>query len=481
MNFIKSYLSYGMLSFLQRSVGFITLPIMTRYLSPEDYGVNLLLTNSAAFLIFFLGFGLDSAFMLFFSRERDINRKKKIASTVYFARLLSHFPLSILAIYFYKKINIDFLNNYTTPEIVIYFSLWHLVSVLTAHFCLVLRAMEEHKNVFKFNFYSVLTQVILSLVLVVFFNLKADAIILANLISSLFLLPFFYKNCRKMILLSFDFDVFKKLLKHGFFLYLSSFCYYFVNQTSAFYIAKFISLKETGLYSFSMSIASIITLFMIGFNQIWAPYVQNRLHLDRKNEFILIHKNYCSLIIIAALALSLFSPYLVHYLARPNFQDGQKYIPLMILVLTIYSMSDYFDLGISYTKKSYLRAYIGGTYFLIFLLLSFPLTSYFGVFGLLLAQGISYLTFGYLINKTSQKLYYISYEWKKIILLFFIDLLLFTSTSVLNIGKQHIFFSIISCCALAALSIKLNLISIKRISKYILKNYYFKREKNEQV
>ena len=70
-----------------------------------------------------------------------------------------------------------------------------------------------------------------------------------------------------MILLSFDFDVFKKLLKHGFFLYLSSFCYYFVNQTSAFYIAKFISLKETGLYSFSMSIASIITLFMIGFNQ----------------------------------------------------------------------------------------------------------------------------------------------------------------------------------------------------------------------
>ena len=72
---IKASSAYVICSFLQNCIAFITLPIFTRILSTEEYGISTVYSSTIAVVIIFttlnLPYGSFSLAMLKFEKDRD--------------------------------------------------------------------------------------------------------------------------------------------------------------------------------------------------------------------------------------------------------------------------------------------------------------------------------------------------------------------------------------------------------------------------
>jgi len=107
ITYIKNSFYYTAIPFFRNFLAFFTLPIMTRYLRPSDYGVIALLTMIVTFGgIFCLGIN-NASFRLYFKYKDDISKLQELFSTnlifTIFALLL-YCPVMVLAF--------PFLNNY---------------------------------------------------------------------------------------------------------------------------------------------------------------------------------------------------------------------------------------------------------------------------------------------------------------------------------------------------------------------------------
>src|SRR4051812_33740080 len=81
--FVKDGAVYGLSMVLARSIGLILLPILTRYLSPADYGTIELLAVAYAFLHLVLPLEVVQGMVRLQADENDPIRKAGYASTAF--------------------------------------------------------------------------------------------------------------------------------------------------------------------------------------------------------------------------------------------------------------------------------------------------------------------------------------------------------------------------------------------------------------
>ncbi|MBX9867369.1 MAG: oligosaccharide flippase family protein, partial [Burkholderiales bacterium] len=83
-NFIKHSMIYTLASLFNRGIAFVLLPILTRYLTPQEYGALDFIIITATFVTLFCGLEMHqgiSRFMVDFKSDRE---KSEAFSTVIF-------------------------------------------------------------------------------------------------------------------------------------------------------------------------------------------------------------------------------------------------------------------------------------------------------------------------------------------------------------------------------------------------------------
>jgi O-antigen/teichoic acid export membrane protein len=73
---------YSLGNILQKMIGFVMIPVYTRFLSPADYGVLELLTLVTIVLAMVLSFRLESAMVRYYAEYPDVRERHKLVSTV---------------------------------------------------------------------------------------------------------------------------------------------------------------------------------------------------------------------------------------------------------------------------------------------------------------------------------------------------------------------------------------------------------------
>ena len=65
-NLIKKFLSFSIGGYVNALIGLLTVPIVTRMLSPEQYGIASLISIIVEMLVVFCSLALDQSFVRFF-------------------------------------------------------------------------------------------------------------------------------------------------------------------------------------------------------------------------------------------------------------------------------------------------------------------------------------------------------------------------------------------------------------------------------
>lgn len=452
--FLKDSLIYGAGGLLTKCVSLLLLPLYVNYLSPQDFGVMDYLVVVFTLLGVFFSLEIYQAVARFYNEFATERERKETVSTAFLFIAVSYLLLPLLILLFGNKLSAWLFKTYTgtgLPVTIFIASIAVYFSVLLVFCQNILRYQFKSKVFAVTALLCSLITILLSILFVTVVNLGMNGIFIAQLIGNFIAFVISFFSIRNDLMFHFDFLKLKRLLTFSLPLVPASISVFLLAYLDRILINSYLSVSDLGIYGVANRFASVSALLMGAISTAITPLVyENYKKESTKNELSKIFSLLWVGIICITFVIGIFGKEIFTVFTNPSYYAGIFLLPFLILTGFISKMYDFTPgLFIAKRTKSVAVVYIVGV--VINLGLNFFLMQMFGLMGTaisgLLSAAIVFRVNYYL----SQKYYKISYEWKRIGLLFIfasflygISVFLFQEISVFSIlMKLILFFGVI--------------------------------------
>ncbi len=433
--FLKHSSVYGLGTIFAQSVGFLLLPLYTKYLTPADYGVMAIVEVVKGVVGLVISMGVVESLSRFYYEYADKYARNVVVSTGYlivFVCVLFAFPLVLVISSVLSEV-IFFSSKYELLFMVALLSL--LFNVIADYGLAYLRVRAESIKFVQINIVRTLFLIGFNIYFIVVVKIGVIGIFYSSLIVSMALAvgtAFFILTKTKLL---YSFSLIKEMTVYSFPLIFSSIFTVAVNESDKFFINLFFSPVETGIYSIAQKIGTAIHMLLT--SPFIQTYIPRRFEImkrpDAKQEYADILHYYLLAISSIGLVIAVFSREIIILMTSAEFYPAAKYIPPIVLSMIVFGMKYHFETGIVIRKKTKAIAYISGISCVMNIFLNAILISRFGVAGAIISINISYLftTLSYLI--VGHFLYPIRYHYSKLISLFLLGGGIFSLTVVFSV------------------------------------------------
>lgn len=401
---IYKFLSFSSGTYIGIMINFFLLPLITRILTPEEYGIYSLFMMIVNMIILVSLLGLDQGYVRYYYEENDIS--KRILLKLCMKKSLMMVMVCVCIIYYFReKISLEIFLKYD-KNMIICLILLIIFSLLNRYILLNFRMEQKAK---RYSFFQCLNQ-ILNLI-VIFILLKKlgktyTVLIYSNVISMIIVTALGIVFDRKIwIIREKKIKVTEKeLLKYSLPFTLTMILTWLFQSSDKIMIKIFFSADEVGLYAAAFKIASILNIIQNGFTIFWVPIAYER-YSNNKNDlnFFECVFEYVSFIMMAAgLLILIFRNYIIILLGN-DFNKALYIMPCLILMPILYTVSEITVLGINFKKKTRYHMKISIIIALLNILGNIFLIPHYGAKGAAISTGMSYLLFFFLRTYYSLK------------------------------------------------------------------------------
>ncbi len=421
MKSINNLFIYLIPSLVSAVIPIVTLPIFTRILTVEDYGIYALGIVYGTFVSGIANFGLTIGYERNFFENKESKEKQG-------ALLFSVLSFVVITFVFFG------LLTYSLQSII---SSWLIGdrkwgSMIFLSYCAVgisslkmyyLIYFKNTNNAKQFSIYSIdeaILNVIFSFVLIYYFNSGIIGLVLGQLFGSS--IVFFILTTKFIRLLSFrpNLNVLKSCLNISLPLTPRIFFGVIGNQFDKYMINLLGSVGGVGVYNLGQKISYVVFNFMTAIQNVNSPYVYDLMFKKGEEGGSEIGKYLTLPLYISAfigLIISLFSEEILFILTPSSYHGAVDIITVLSLLYVTYFFGKQPQL--IYAKKTGITSYLTIFSIVINILINIPFIKYWGAegaaYGTLLAGILSSsVTFYY-----SQKYFNIVWEYEKIAYIFF--------------------------------------------------------------
>jgi O-antigen/teichoic acid export membrane protein len=404
---------YIISNIINSAIPFFLLPILTNYLSPEDYGRVTMFNVVIGFFTPLIVLNINGAVERIYF-EQDFFDFKTYVGTSFIVLTSSTFVISLLFLIFNK-----ILVNITQLPIEILFT--SIIFIFFNYFlAIVLNIMQVNKKPVKYGFllvFASLLNSILSIIFIVSFSLswqgriyaQVVSIVLFGIISIYILFKIkikFFKYNKKYLNNMLKFGI--PLIPHA----LAGFLFTFLDKI---FITNLVSLNETGLYSLGNSFGIIINILTTSFKLAFVPWLYSQLNKNEykiKRRIVKITYFYFISIIFITLILSFGSHIFIRLFIDENFQKSINFVLWISLGYAFNGMYLMVCNYIFYAKKTASLSLVTIITAFIYVFLSYSLISIFGSIGAAYATTIIFLIKFVFTWKISNKIYKMPWRLK---------------------------------------------------------------------
>ena len=465
---LKDASLYSVSSLLSRGFSLITVPIYTRILSPADYGALDLLSYLAVLIPLFTGAALDQAVARFYLDAATEEDKQKIASTVLYYNIVIFVIFIPVADFMANYIADTWLSNQVSKETVL------LVFVFIWIHALFYIANNQLKYLFlskQFAFCNIgntVLSTVLCFTFIVYCRWGVFGVFLGQAIGqgcfalvSLFI-------ARKSYALMFDWRWLRKMLYYSLPLVPSTLSFYVMQYVDRYVINQLRGLDEVGIYGIGARLASLMNLFLMGFQGAWHPIVMKTFRdPGAPSRFKVVFNYYIFITSAILIIISLFGREMLLILTTATFSRGYVVVPMLTSSAILASIAGYFTYGIQISKRSSIRLLINVVGLIINIMFNYLLIGYFGIVGAAMATLLTFSFISITGMIISQNLYHVPYEWPRV---FGVGVISVCCSNSILIFPLKISFEIIICKSIifvVALFLIVKLLRIESI-KYFL-------------
>ena len=413
---VKKMLLYGLGDGLNKVVGFIMIPLYTAYLTPRDYGIIALLDIVVGVMGLFLQAGVNATIFRFYYEYDELGQKELI-STAMMALPTIAFIVLLSTCFFSRYFAVWLFDNtqYSTLFIVIFITIWFhcFVKVFSSHI------LAQQKSIF-FNIFStvrLLVGLTLNIYFLVFLKIGFIGILYSELISTG--ITAFFGTTYTFLRVGFKFSKNKLLLMYKFGLPLipSAFANTINSSLDRFFLNKFISTSDVGIYSLGYKFGSIISnIITQPFMRIWGI---KRFQIYQEEEspsklFAKAYTYFVAFIVFISLFIAININEILAIMADEKYHGAAVVVPIILTAYIIRASYYHFNIGIYIEKKTKYMSYMSFILLPTNIALNILLIPRYGMVGAAIVNVISFLIHVSLVLLISQRLYHVPFEWDRI-------------------------------------------------------------------
>lgn len=392
----------------------LTLPVLTKNLSLEEYGLWGLVFTTCSLTMPLTSLGLGTAMSRYISSSKD----KHSISNGFFSVLIVRFILSVfiglILFIFSDQFAIAFFGGYS--DVVKITSLFVVITTVEPIFKRFLRIIRHVKTISILKIVEGYGALFLYILV---FTLGGDLfqIIFAALFLKISIIIFLIFYVRKRIYFKWpDFHILKKFLNYGLPTLPSSMSFWVVNLSDRYFISFFLGTASLGIYSASYSLGNIPRLFSMLINFIIMVAI-SKLYDEGKFEEVNNHLSYALKYFLMVCIPFVFGSFflsedILRLLTTNQIAEGSAYITFIVsfahLILGIYTVFTYVLLV---TKKTKILTYTWIISLPLNLILNYIFIPYIGIIGAAITTLIAYFCAMLYVIYYSNKEFTFEIDW----------------------------------------------------------------------
>jgi O-antigen/teichoic acid export membrane protein len=345
---------YGIGSALQTIMGYVLIPLYTKFFTADVYGVFSLITLCGTLGGAFFYLGASSALSRSYYDYPEGPERRAVVSTALYLTICGASAQIVIGLLARNQLSLWlFSTTQYAPHIAITLAS-SAMTFVAGLFYLVLRFERRSTQVVVLNLCSVVFTIGLISYLLVVRRMGIMAPVLGTAISqALMTLALFYL-CRDRVTLGCQRAEFRIQLAYGIPAVFIGLAYYTLDWLDRLVISHYTSLAAVGVYSLGYKLGMVIhTLFIIPFAQIWAPMQMEYRHdRDAAQLFSLMPTYYVLVGLCFAVPISVFSREIVGVLAnRDEYLAGFRIVAPVLLAHLAYGSLNVLNNGLLFERK----------------------------------------------------------------------------------------------------------------------------------
>lgn len=421
LNLIKSFSAYSFVGFFGAGVNFLILPILSYYLTPTDYGTLSVFNAYVSLAIPFIGLVASGLILVEYYKIKDKEEFASVFSSIQLIPLLPFLFALLVAFFFKKELCLLLELPLESAEFLYLIPVLSLLTIYYESLLSFLVAKKESNLYLIVNVARVLIEVGLTFIFVVYFKWGWKGRILSWFIVTVLLaiLSSVYFKANELFTFHVKWDYFKAGVFYGLPLILHTVGKFAINQSDRLFLAKMVGIEAVGIYNIGYQIGSLILIFVTAFQNLYVPYLYERLsNLDEGKKIEILQLNYLfiALLLIILAGITIISPFIFDWLIDQRYKEGNQYVFWTALSYVFWGMYSLFAAYLYFFKRNVYLGYLSVGNVVLNLLLNYVLISRYGPIGAAYATCISFFMVSLVIMVVANRI--LPLPWRKVNLIF---------------------------------------------------------------
>ena len=420
-NILKHFTLIGGSTFFSMCISIVATPLITRLVTPSDYGLFSMFLLCSQIMSLVLLLGMDQSFGRFYYGKDTTAYKTCLLYTCIKYPIVLFLISMLFGCIVFKFVEVE--NNFNI--ILILVLLLNVVTTIIYRFAQLILRLEYDSNTFARTNLLQKVVFILASIPLLFFVDDYDVYILAisNTLAVAVCMFIAIKKYKNIWLLNnikaSEICIYnKQIYCYAYPFIFSFFLTALFNSSDRFILNYFCDYEEVGIYTSALSITGIFALIQSTFNTLWTPMmVKHYENSPADKDYYINANNIITLIMFFIGIVMILFKDIVVLLLGDKFQGATFLLPCLLFQPIMYTISETMVTGLVVMKKSIYHMFVAGGAATISIIGSILLVPTYGSKGAAIANALAYITFMVLRYYFSQKYFYINFQFRNIVII----------------------------------------------------------------
>lgn len=319
--------TYGAGAVFLRAVGFLLLPVYTRFLTPEDYGIVAVANTVALMLGLLMPLGMHGALSRFYFRTTDEGERRATAGTLWLSTIIAASVVTAALQLFGEPLFAPLFRE-------VPFSPYLRLAVWSAFFAVfplvpqnLLQVREQARLYVATTLGTAIVTTALTLGFVVVGRMGARGYLLGSVLGGGAGAIAYTAIALRTVRPALRWDLLRAALVYSLPLVPHGIAGWALEMSDRAILARFVPLRDIGVYSLGYQLGSALGLVVTAFTSAWVPYLFRTLSTRGtagNAELARVATYYAAVLCFTALGVGLLVEHVLVFLAPPAFASAHR-------------------------------------------------------------------------------------------------------------------------------------------------------------
>jgi len=401
---------------ISRIITIVMIPIYTKCLTPAEYGVLELLGLTTDLMSTSIGMGMTAAVGRFYFKYEDNADRHAVISTSLLG-VVTVMAITALSCILFSE---GFSNLlFSTAEYASSFRVMFLTMFLSSAIeipLIFLRVKQRSVAFVIINLVKLVLQLGLNIYFLVYLKMGILGVLYSGLIGTAIVAGYLAYTAFRETGIRFDFGIYKEMLRFGAPLIMAELSVFGLSYADHYLLNYLGDLTIVGLYAlaykFGMMVAS---LFTAPFRSIWTTRM---FEIAKQEDGHKVYARVTTYFLMGSLTISLgmscIAKDALRVMADASYWSAYHIVPLIAVSHVAVGLISVAGVGLLIQHKTKLIAFSTTAALIVNLIMCFALIPVWGAVGAALATLVSFIVRLAIDTYNSQKLFHVSYDWRRL-------------------------------------------------------------------